>query len=222
VPAHWLVPLPDGLSAREAMILGTAGFTAALSVIELTERGVAPGDGPVLVTGATGGVGSVAVSILARLGYEVAASTGKADAADWLRGLGAAEIVDRDELVEGSSRPLEGQRWAGAVDCVGGATLAAVLTAVRYGGAVAASGLTGGPGLTTTVMPFILRAVDLLGIDSVNAEIGRRREVWSRLAGDLRPDIDALMADEIALADVPEAFERILAGKMRGRTLVAL
>jgi putative YhdH/YhfP family quinone oxidoreductase len=222
VPADWVVPLPDGLSAREAMILGTAGFTAALSVLELSGRGVEPGDGTVLVTGATGGVGSVAVSILSRLGYAVAASTGKADAADWLRELGAAEVIDREELVESSSRPLERQRWTGAVDCVGGATLAAVLPAVRYGGAVAATGLTGGPGLKTTVMPFILRAVALLGVDSVNLGIERRREVWGRLAGDLRPDLERLAAEEIGLTDVPAAFERILGGKMRGRTLVAL
>jgi putative YhdH/YhfP family quinone oxidoreductase len=222
VPADWVVPLPDGLSAREAMTLGTAGFTAALSVLELVGRGVGPGDGPVLVTGATGGVGSVAVSILARLGYEVAASTGKADAADWLKELGASEVVDRDELVEASTRPLERQRWAGAVDSVGGATLAAVLPAVRYRGAVAATGLTGGPGLKTTVMPFILRAVALLGIDSVGMAIERRREVWGRLATDLRPDLERLEAEEIGLADVPGAFGRILEGKMRGRTLVAL
>jgi acrylyl-CoA reductase (NADPH) len=222
VPTDWVVPLPDGLGAREAMILGTAGFTAGLSVLALADHGVAPGDGPVLVTGATGGVGSVAVSILSRLGYEVAASTGKADAADWLRGLGASEILDRDELAEGASRPLGKQRWAGAVDCVGGDTLAAVLAGTRYGGAVAASGLTGGPRLKTTVMPFILRAVSLLGIDSVGVAIERRREVWQRLAGDLRPDLDALMAEEIGLDAVPDAFVRILAGKMRGRTLVAL
>jgi putative YhdH/YhfP family quinone oxidoreductase len=191
-------------------------------VLELVGRGVAPGDGPVLVTGATGGVGSVAVSILSKLGYEVAASTGKADAEGWLRELGASQLIDRDELVEAVSRPLERQRWAGAVDCVGGSTLAAVLTSVRYGGAVAASGLTGGAGLETTVMPFILRAVALLGIDSVGVEIERRREVWHRLATDLRPDLARLEAEEIGLAEVPGAFERILGGKMRGRTLVAL
>ena len=222
VPADWVVPLPDGLSARDAMTIGTAGFTAALSVLELQGRGVAPGDGPVLVTGATGGVGSVAVSILSRLGYEVTASTGKADAADWLRELGAAAIVDRDELIESAKRPLERQRWAGAVDSVGGPTLAAVLPAMHYGGAVAASGLTGGPGLKTTVMPFILRAVALLGVDSVGLAIERRREVWERLGADLRPDLERLAAEEIGLAEIPAAFERILGGKMRGRTLVAL
>jgi putative YhdH/YhfP family quinone oxidoreductase len=220
VPAEWVVPLPDELSPREAMTLGTAGFTAALSVLELAGRGIAPDDGPVVVTGATGGVGSVAVSILSRLGYEVVASTGKADAAGWLGELGAAEVVDREALL--ASRPLERTRWAGAVDCVGGATLAGVLAAVRYGGAVAASGLTGGPGLETTVMPFILRAVALLGIDSVGVAIERRREVWQRLATDLRPDLARLESEEIGLAEVPDAFARILGGTMRGRTLVAL
>jgi putative YhdH/YhfP family quinone oxidoreductase len=222
VPAEWVVPLPAGLSAREAMTLGTAGFTAALAVLELVDRGVEPGGEPVLVTGATGGVGSVAVSILSRLGYAVAASTGKADAADWLRELGASEIVDREALVAEADRPVARQRWAGAVDSVGGATLAAVLPSVRYGGAVAATGLTGGPGLKTTVLPFILRAVALLGVDSVEIGIDRRREVWERLAGDLRPDLDRLVAAEVGLGDVPAALERILAGGMRGRTLVAL
>jgi acrylyl-CoA reductase (NADPH) len=222
VPADWVVPLPDGLSAREAMILGTAGFTAALAVLGLRERGVQPdANGPVLVTGATGGVGSVAVSILSRLGYAVTASSGKADAADWLRDLGAAEVISREEAAGDPKRPLERQRWAGAVDCVGGETLAGVLRAVRYGGAVAATGLTGGPGLKTTVLPFILRAVDLLGIDSVEVPSDRRKEVWGRLATDLRPDLDRLVADEVGLDGVPAALERILAGGMRGRTLVA-
>jgi acrylyl-CoA reductase (NADPH) len=222
VPAEWVVPLPAGLSAREAMILGTAGFTAALAVLELVGRRVAPDGGPVLVTGATGGVGSVAVAILSRLGYEVTASTGKAAAADWLRELGAADVVSREDAAGQAGRPLARQRWAGAVDSVGGDTLAGVLTAVRYGGAVAATGLTGGPGLKTTVMPFILRAVALLGVDSVGVPIERRREVWGRLADDLRPrDLELLVGDEVPLAGVPAALERILAGGMRGRTLVA-
>jgi acrylyl-CoA reductase (NADPH) len=191
-----------------------------MAVLELQGRGIEPGGGPVLVTGATGGVGSTAVSILSRLGHEVVASTGKADAAGWLRELGAAEVIDRDELSAASERPLDRQRWAGAVDSVGGATLAGVLRAVRYGGAVAATGLTGGGGLKTTVMPFILRAVALLGIDSVAVPIERRREVWGRLATDLRPDLDRLVAGEVGLDGVPDALERIFAGGMRGRTIV--
>ncbi len=221
VPAGWVVPLPDTLSARQAMTLGTAGFTAALSVVALEEHGLRPGAGPVLVTGATGGVGSVAVSILAARGYEVTAVTGKPDAADWLRSLGATEVVDRTAL--DATRPLQRETWAGAVDCVGGETLAAVLASLRYGGAVAASGNTGGVGLPTTVFPFILRGVSLLGIDSVQCPIDRRRAVWARLADDLRPPaLEALATDEVELADVPTALERILAGGARGRTVVAV
>jgi acrylyl-CoA reductase (NADPH) len=219
VPAGWVVPLPDTLSARQAMTLGTAGFTAALSVVALEEHGLQPGAGPVLVTGATGGVGSVAVSILSARGHEVTAVTGKPDAADWLRSLGATEVVDRTAL--DATRPLQRETWAGAVDCVGGETLAAVLASLRYGGAVAASGNTGGVGLPTTVFPFILRGVALLGIDSVQCPIDRRRAVWARLADDLRPPaLDDLATGEVELADVPAALERILAGGARGRTLV--
>ena len=167
VPSDWVVPLPEGLTERQAMTLGTAGFTAALSVHLLETRGgLAPGQGQVLVTGATGGVGSVAVGILAARGYEVAASTGKADSADWLRSLGANEVLDRAEIAP-SGKPLDKERWAGAVDCVGGATLAGVLSTLRYGASVAASGNTGGVELATTVFPFILRGVSLLGVDSV-------------------------------------------------------
>jgi acrylyl-CoA reductase (NADPH) len=220
VPAGWVVPLPDGLTERQAMTLGTAGFTAALSIVALEEHGLAPGAGPVLVTGATGGVGSVALSILAARGYEVTAVTGKPDAADWLRSLGAAEVVDRAAIGD-ASRPLRKETWAGAVDCVGGETLAAVLASLRYGAAVAASGNTGGVGLPTTVFPSILRGAALLGIDSVQCPIERRRAVWARLADDLRPPVlDGLATDEVALADVPAALERILAGGARGRTLV--
>jgi acrylyl-CoA reductase (NADPH) len=220
VPADWVVPLPDGLSERQAMTLGTAGFTAALSVVALEEHGLAPGAGPVLVTGASGGVGSVAVSILAARGHEVTAVTGKADAVDWLRSLGAAEVVDRSAVGD-PSRPLQRERWAGAVDPVGGETLAAVLASLRYGAAVAASGNTGGVAVPTTVFPFILRAVALLGIDSVQFPIDRRRAVWARLAGDLRPPaLDALATEEVPLSDVPAALERVLAGGARGRTLV--
>jgi acrylyl-CoA reductase (NADPH) len=222
VPADWVVPLPDGLSERQAMTLGTAGFTAALSVVALEEHGLAPSAGPVLVTGATGGVGSVAVSILAARGHEVTAVTGKADAADWLRSLGAAEVVDRSAVGD-PSRPLQRERWAGAVDPVGGETLAAVLASLRYGAAVAASGNTGGVAVPTTVFPFILRAVALLGIDSVQVPIDRRRAVWARLAGDLRPSaLDALATEEVPLSDVPAVLERVLAGGARGRTLVRI
>ncbi len=219
VPAGWVVPLPDGLSARQAMTLGTAGFTAALSVVALEDHGLVPGAGPVLVTGATGGVGSVAVSVLAGRGHEVTAVTGKAEAAGWLRSLGAADVVDRSAF--DASRPLQRERWAGAVDCVGGETLAAVLASLRYGAAVAASGNTGGTAVPTTVFPFILRGVSLLGIDSVQCPIDRRREVWTRLAGDLRPSsLDDLATDEVPLAEVPSALGRILDGGARGRTLV--
>ncbi|MDP5183615.1 acryloyl-CoA reductase [Blastococcus sp. BMG 814] len=221
VPAEWVVPLPDGLTGRQAMVLGTAGFTAALSVIALEEHGLVPGAGPVLVTGASGGVGSVAVSILAARGHEVTAVTGKREAADWLRSLGAADVVDRSVL--DPERPLQKERWAGAVDCVGGATLAAVLASLRYGAAVAASGNTGGMALPTTVLPFILRGVALLGIDSVQCPIDLRRAVWQRLATDLRPAaLDDLATEEVPLDGVPAALERILAGGARGRTLVRI
>ncbi len=223
VPAAWVVPLPEGLSSRQAMALGTAGFTAALSVVHLEARGLAPGDGPVLVTGATGGVGSTAVGMLAERGYEVVASTGKRDAAGWLRGLGAAEVVDRDAVLGDPSRALQRQRWAAAVDCVGGATLAAVLSALRVGAAVAASGNTGGAALETTVFPFILRGVALLGVDSVNCPYDLRIDVWRRLAGDLRPRglDDSITAEVAGLGDeLRAALRKVLAGGMRGRTVV--
>ena len=222
VPAEWLVALPDGLTSREAMVLGTGGFTAALSVMALQEHGVTPESGPVLVTGATGGVGSTAVDILSNLGYEVVASTGKPDAADYLTGLGAASIIDRAELAEETKRPLESTVWAGAVDCVGGTTLANVLKKIHYGGSVAASGLTGGPGLSTTVLPFILRGVNLLGIDSVEMPIDRRRAAWDRVATDLKPsNLDAIGHD-IALDDLDRVLGDILAGKATGRSVVDL
>jgi acrylyl-CoA reductase (NADPH) len=220
VPAEWVVPLPAELTDRQAMTLGTAGFTAALSVLALDERGLRPGDGPVLVTGATGGVGSVAVSILAARGHEVTAVTGKSEATDWLTSLGAAHVVGR-EVVSGASRPLEKETWAGAVDCVGGDTLAHVVASLRYGAAVAASGNTGGTSVATSVFPFILRGVALLGIDSVRCSIERRTEVWQRLATDLRPpQLDELATDEVTLDGVADALSRILSGRARGRTLV--
>lgn len=220
VPSEWVVPLPSGLTERQAMVLGTAGFTAALSVLALEDHGLRPGAGPVLVTGASGGVGSVAVALLAARGHEVTAVTGKADAEPWLRGLGASDVVDR-AAVSDTSRPMLKETWAGAVDCVGGEPLAHVLSALRYGGAVAASGNTAGMALPTTVLPFILRGVALLGIDSVRCAIDRRREVWNRLGDDLRvPQLDDLATAEVDLDGVPEALTRVLAGGSRGRTVV--
>ncbi len=219
VPIEWLVPLPTGLDVREAMLIGTAGFTAALSVVALEEHGVQPVDGPVLVTGATGGVGSVAVSILAGRGYEVAASTGKAAAAGYLRGLGASDVIDRATLAQ-PGKPLEAMTWAAAVDCVGGVTLANVLARTRYGGAVAASGLTGGADLPATVLPFILRGVSLLGIDSVQTPMARRRAVWERLGADLKPAGLEAVAREIGLGDLDATLTTILEGGLTGRTIV--
>src|SRR5579883_539775 len=184
VPADWVVALPQGLSMREAMAIGTAGLTAAISIQRLEENGLRPANGPVLVSGATGGVGSTAVSMLAGLGYQVAGSTGKAEEHDFLRALGASEVLSRDEVSAQSNRPLERERWAAGVDPVGGDTLAYMLRTTKYGGAVASSGLTGGSALHTTVMPFILRGVSLLGIESVFYPIEARRRLWQRLAGD--------------------------------------
>jgi putative YhdH/YhfP family quinone oxidoreductase len=222
VPEEWIVPLPAGLSTREAMIIGTAGFTAALSVLALERHGITPTSGPVLVTGATGGVGSTAVSMLAGLGYEVVASTGKPSSAAWLTGLGATSVIDRAELSEPGRRPLESTVWAGAVDCVGGVTLANVLKKIHYGGAVAASGLTGGNDLPTTVLPFILRGVCLLGIDSVMTPIARRCEVWGRIAGDLKPAGLASIGHDIGLDDLDAVLTGILAGQAEGRSVVDL
>jgi acrylyl-CoA reductase (NADPH) len=203
------------------MMIGTAGFTAALSVDALERAGLIVGSGPVLVTGATGGVGSVAVGMLAARGYEVVASTGKAASSDWLKSIGASDIILREETSAESPKPLERERWAGSVDCVGGSTLAYVLRTLKYGASVAASGLTGGNGLATTVLPFILRGVNLLGIDSVQTPIAIRRAMWTRIATDLRPSwIDTEHAQIIGLADLPAQLENILAGKMQGRVLV--
>ena len=221
VPGAWVVPLPDGLSARQAMALGTAGFTAALSVQRLEEAGLQAGDGPVLVLGASGGVGSTAIGILAGRGYEVVAATGKPDEADWLRELGASDVLSREETAEESKRPLESQRWAGVVDPVGGKATAYALRTTRYGGAVAISGLTGGTSLETTVMPFILRGVSLLGVDSVETPDDVRKRVWERLADDLRPKgLDESITREIALDDVDGFLDDVLAGKGVGRTVV--
>ena len=219
VPGEWVVPLPDGLSTTQAMAIGTAGFTAALAVARLERHGVQPGDGPVLVTGATGGVGSTAVSILAARGFEVTASTGK-DARGYLESLGAAEVISRED-VEGDGKPLSKQRWAAAVDSVGGAVLAGLFPQIRYGGAVAATGLTAGIKVETTVMPFILRSVALLGIDSVQTAMEERAEIWRRLAGDLRPpQLDDAIAREISLDELEPALDAILKGGLTGRTVV--
>ncbi|HEY2205580.1 MAG TPA: acryloyl-CoA reductase [Pseudonocardia sp.] len=220
VPSAWVVPLPAGLSGREAMSLGTAGFTAALSVDRIEGHGVTPDDGPVLVTGASGGVGGFAVAILARRGFHVVASTGSAAAADWLGKLGASEIIGREDL--GSpGKPLQKERWAAVVDSVGGETLAAALSAVRYGGAVAASGNAGGIAVPTTVLPFILRGVALLGIDSVQVPLDERIRLWERIADDLRPaDIDALVDSETDLDGLDASLGRIARNEVRGRIVV--
>jgi acrylyl-CoA reductase (NADPH) len=219
VPAGWVVPLDRGLSPRDAMAIGTAGFTAAMSVVALEERGLKPGDGPVLVTGASGGVGSTAVAILAQRGHEVWAATGKADEAERLRGLGAAGILTRDE-VTAEGKPLESERWAGAVDPVGAATLPYVLRTLRTGAAVASSGNASGPNLDTTVFPFILRGVALLGMDSAQLPIDRRRAIWARLATDLRPRALGEGVTEVALDTLDGALDDIVAGGARGRWVV--
>ncbi|CAI6065851.1 acryloyl-CoA reductase [Cohnella sp. JJ-181] len=226
VPADWVVPLPGGMTAREAMAYGTAGFTAALSVLRLEEAGLAPGgQGPVLVTGATGGVGSVAVSMLAGLGYEVAASSRKADAEAQalLRRLGASELLAPDALRMPEGKAIVRERWAGVVDPVGGVALRDVLGSVRYGGGVALSGFTGGADFAANVYPFILRGVKLLGIDSVLCPMPERLRAWERMAGDLKPAglLDAI-ASETTLEALPEALRAILRGEMRGRVVVAL
>ena len=222
VPADWIVPCPDGLTPRQAMGLGTAGFTAGLSVQYLEERGLRPSDGPVLVTGATGGLGSIAVGMLAARGYRVVASTGADDAVDWLRALGAAEIIPRAETSAPSSRPLESQRWAAAVDAVGGPTLAYILRTLRYGGSVAACGNVGGGELGTTVFPFILRGVSLLGVDSVAVPIGIRRELWKRLAADLRPAALEHLITEVEFDGLEGALQRMRSGQVRGRLAVRI
>lgn len=218
VPAGWIVPL-DGLSAKEAMTVGTAGFTAAMSVQRIERHGVAPDAGPVLVTGASGGVGSMAVDLLAGLGYEVVASSGDAEARDWLRARGATEVIDR--LDADDIRPLAKQRWAAAVDCVGGAPLARILSETATGGIVAASGNTAGLALETSVAPFILRGITLAGIDSANHPIEDRRELWARLTDDLRPrHLDA--SKEVGLDELEATLDAILLGETRGRVLVRI
>ncbi|SET13755.1 acryloyl-CoA reductase [Paenibacillus sp. NFR01] len=223
VSADWVVPLPEGLTLREAMIYGTAGLTAALSIEALERHGAAPDKGSVLVTGATGGVGGAAIAMLAAKGYRVVAGTGRPEESGYLTGLGAAEIISREEVGTGEGKPLDKQLWQAAVDSVGGGPLAAVLSKIAYGGAVAASGLTAGTAVPTTVMPFILRGVSLLGIDSVNCPMELRERVWKRMAGDLKPArLDLLVDREITLNDLPAALQDILKSNTRGRVLVRL
>jgi acrylyl-CoA reductase (NADPH) len=221
VKGDWLVRLPDGLSTREAMAIGTAGYTAMLSVLALEHHGLSPQSGPIVVTGAAGGVGSVATAVLSKLGYHVIASTGRMSEADYLKGLGAAEVIDRNEL-SGPAKPLAKERWAGGIDSVGSTTLANVLSMTKYGGAIAACGLAAGMDLPTSVAPFILRGVCLLGIDSVMCPIERRRIAWSRLASDLDRGKLADITQEIGLDQVIDFGAKILAGQVRGRIVVKI
>ncbi len=221
VKGDWPVRLPESMSAREAMAIGTAGYTAMLAVMALERAGIVPARGPVIVTGAAGGVGSVAVAILAKLGYTVIASTGRPAEAAYLKGLGAAEVIERKELT-GPPRALGKERWAGGIDAVGSSTLANVLSMTRYGGAVAACGLAGGMDLPTSVAPFILRGVSLIGIDSVMCPLAVRQEAWRRLETDLDQAKIAAMTAEVGLADVIDAGARIVAGQVRGRIVVKI
>jgi len=221
VKGDWLVRLPEKMSARDAMAIGTAGYTAMLAVMALERASIVPTRGPVIVTGAAGGVGSVAVALLAKLGYTVTASTGRSAEAAYLKGLGAAEVIDRKDLT-GPPRALGKERWAGGIDAVGSTTLANVLSMTRYGGAVAACGLAGGMDLPTTVAPFILRGVSLIGIDSVMCPLPLRQEAWRRLEADLDRGKIAAMTSEIGLGEVIDAGARIVAGQLRGRTVVKI
>jgi acrylyl-CoA reductase (NADPH) len=220
VKSDWLVPLPKEFSLKQAMAIGTAGFTSILSVMALERMGVKPSEHAVIVTGAAGGVGSVAVALLAKLGYKVAASTGRPELAEYLQSLGATSIVERATLAQPSTRPLDAERWAGGIDSVGGETLASVLRGTRYGGSVAACGLAGGTNLPTSVYPFILRGVNLLGIDSVMCPKPKRLEGWRRLARDLEiGKLDAMTIGE-PMSKVPQLAQEILDGKVRGRVVI--
>jgi acrylyl-CoA reductase (NADPH) len=220
VKADWLVPLPSGLTTRQAMAVGTAGFTAMLAVMALQDHGMQPEQGPVLVTGAAGGVGSVATAILSHLGFEVAAVTGRPDTANYLKSLGATQIVARDEINETVKRPLESENWAGCVDAVGGPMLARVLGQMKYGASVAAVGLAGGANLPATVIPFLLRGVNLLGIDSVMQPYDNRLRAWERIATDLPMDKLEAMIHPATLGDLPQLGADILKGQVKGRVVV--
>ena len=215
----WLIPMPEGMNGRSAMAIGTAGYTAMLSVMALERHGITPGRGPVVVTGANGGVGTVAIAVLGKLGYEVIASTGRTEETDFLRSLGASEVIHRDEL-SGPAKPLNKERWAGGIDAVGSHTLANVLSMTSYGGAVAACGLAQGMDLPTSVAPFILRGVSLLGIDSVMAPLALRQEAWSRLVTDLDLDKLEALSTEIGFDGIVDAAHSIIDGKIRGRVVV--
>lgn len=219
VPASWLIKRPSGLSLREAMILGTAGFTAGLCVYKLLRAGLQTSDGDVLVTGATGGVGSVAVKLLSQLGYRVVAATGKAEQAAFLQQLGAAEVIDRKELSQGTERPMLKPRWAGAVDTVGGDILFNVVKSLNYGGSVACCGLTAGTDYAGNVFPFILRGVNLLGVDSVELPLVAKASMWDMLSLQWKMDLEQLV-EEISLEQTPQAIVQILAGQQKGRVLV--
>jgi NADPH2:quinone reductase len=221
VPADWVVRLPSGLTLFDAMAIGTAGFTAALSIVELERNGLQPSSGPVIVTGATGGVGSMGIQCLAARGYTVTALTGKDDRHDFLKSIGAADVLSRNGLQMGT-KPLEKMLWAGAVDAVGGDTLAWLTRTMMYGGGIANSGLTGGTELKTTVLPFILRSVKLLGIDSAMCPMDKRVEVWRRLGTDMKPAKLPAVAREITLDDLPQAFATLLKGEAVGRFVVRL
>ncbi|WP_054005894.1 MDR family oxidoreductase [Cypionkella psychrotolerans] len=220
VKADWLVPLPQGLTSRAAMAVGTAGLTAMLAVMALESHGLKPGQGPVLVTGAAGGVGSVAVTLLARLGYEVAAVTGRPETEGYLRDLGATQIVARDQINETVKRPLESEQWSGCIDAVGGAMLARVLGQLNYGASVAAVGLAGGSQLPASVIPFLLRGVNLLGIDSVLQPYANRQAAWARIATDLPLDKLESMVTMASLTDLPRLGAEILAGQIKGRCVI--
>lgn len=223
VPAEWLVPLPEGLAPRDAMLLGTAGLTAALCVESLLDTGINPDQGPILVTGATGGVGSISVAILARLGFQVAAVSGKQDAVDWLKALGAHQVIDRDAFLENAGKPMLKEQWAGAVDCVGGDMLTTALKSVKYGGSVACCGLAGSPDLNMTVFPFILRGVNLLGVDSVELPVEIKQQMWQLLADEWMPgNLSDLEAAEVGLDEVTDWVGKILKGGVRGRVVVRL
>ncbi|MYH58493.1 MAG: oxidoreductase [Boseongicola sp. SB0675_bin_26] len=220
VKADWLVPLPEGLSPRQAMAVGTAGLTAMLAVMALEDHGLAPGSGDVLVTGAAGGVGSVATAILAHLGHEVAAVTGRPETAEYLTGLGASRIVSREELAETVKKPLETETWAGCVDAVGGAMLARILGQMKYGASVAAVGLAAGAAVPATIIPFLLRGVNLLGIESVMQPSENRIRAWQRIARDLPMDKLEAMVQMASLEDLPQLGADILKGKVKGRVVV--